>query len=721
MDNPKKRGSRIIGGIIIVLIVLFFALDYFIRQSAEFSPARVTNILLGALQFIILLLALILFFVLGRNLVRLYLERKQKILGAHFKTRLVIFFTALSFIPTLLLFLFASDIINRNIEQWFKAPLNKILDDTKTVAEGFRVTTSDLTLHFAQELSQDIKRQNLIAPENGAKLREFVRAKLTEYGLDLIGVYLNNEELFTYLNLNLPLQDYRDLQEDVLKRADFGEPLSDFQPMGTGEFIRRGVSFNIPKVGNILITTGRYLPQNYARSISSLSASLQRYQTRTLQKDLYKTLWLLTLIFVTLIIVFAATWIGFHIAKSITVPIEKLAEATKEVSKGNLSVKVEDPASDEIGMLIESFNQMTADLKTGQESIAQKTAEVEARKQSIETILNAITTGVIALDARGTITAINPSARDMLALTEKNIAGQHYRDVLSNDRYREFRKNIDAALKTRYRLTDREIALVLNGQQTTISLSLTPLKQPGQEFSGMIAVLDDLSQLIKAQKIAAWKEVAQRVAHEIKNPLTPIQLSAERIMRNLEKTEVGTNRVIEEGAKVIIQEAQTIKALVDEFSDFARLPKINLQPTDLHEIVRQVVALFRGIFADIEFDVNLSPDVPSALQLDPEQMKRVLINLIDNAIEAMNKKGRISIRTAFDGESQQVTVEVADTGPGISLEAQEKLFLPYFSTKKKGTGLGLAIVNQIVKEHNGDIQVQNNRPSGARFTVQIPV
>jgi two-component system nitrogen regulation sensor histidine kinase NtrY len=719
-DNLKKKGSRIIGAIIVVLIILFVTIDFFIRKGTEFSPTRVTNILLVSLQIIVLLLALILFFVLGRNLIKLYLERKGKVVGSHFKTKLVLFFTALSFIPTLLLFLFTSDLISRNIEQWFKMDPNRILEDAKSLADGFEVSTSETTLHFAQQLAKEISRQNLFRPENRSRLEEFIKAKLTEYKLDEIGIFLEEEELFSYLNPNLPLQDYQDLKMEIVKRAHLGELFSDIKPMGTGELIRRGVSFRISNIGNVLVTTGKFLPQNYAQKINTITTYGQRYQQRKIQKDLAKTFYLLTLIFVTLLIVFAATWIGFHIAKSITVPIEKLAQATKDVSKGNLSVRVEDPASDEIGILIDSFNQMISDLREGQQNIAQKTAELGARKQYIETILNAITTGVVALDAQGVITTINPSAREILALAEKNLTGKHYKEVLSHDRYAEFLKNIDWGMKARYRLTDKEIQLLLNGQQTTIALTLSPLKQPGKEFSGLIVILDDLTQLIRAQKIAAWKEVAQRVAHEIKNPLTPIQLNAERIIKNLKKTDASTGAVVMEGAKVIIQEAQTISTLVDEFSDFARLPKINLQSANIHEIIEQVIALFRGIFADIEFEVTLAPDVPPSIQIDPEQMKRVFINLIDNAIDAMNKKGKIFIQTIFDREPQQVKIEVSDTGPGVPVEDKEKLFLPHFSTKKKGTGLGLAIVSQIVKEHNGSIEVQNNRPNGAKFTVQIP-
>ncbi len=534
-DQRQKKGTRVVVGIILLLIVLFFVIDVFIRGSAEFSPGKVTNILLTALQFIVLLLALILMFVLGRYLTKLYLERKRKVAGAHFKTRLVIFFTALSFLPTLLLFIFSSQVINNSIEQWFRIDISSLVKDTRAVADGFYATTSDETLHFAQQLAREIQSRGLVDPAVRPRLESYIKTQLNEYKLDEISLFLENEELFSLLNPNLPLQDYRDLNSDDVRRAHLGQSLVDIKPMGTGELVRRGVSFNDPKLGAVLVTAGKFLPESLTKKMNSIMALDERYSMRGTQRDMTKTLYTLTLIFVTLIIVFTAIWIGFHIAKSITVPIQKLAYATKEVSRGNLSVKIEDPAADELGTLIDSFNQMTSDLRTGQEQVAQKTAEVAARQRTIETVLNAISTGVIALDARGLVTTINPAAREMLDLPDKDPAGRPFRDVLAPERFPDLGAVIDTALKNRTKISDREIQMVLGGQSKTISLSLTPLRRPGEDFSGMIVALDDLTQLINAQKIAAWKEVAQRVAHEIKNPLTPIQLNAERILRSFRK------------------------------------------------------------------------------------------------------------------------------------------------------------------------------------------
>ena len=721
MENTKRKGPRVVGAIIIFLIILFFTINFFIREAQQFSPTSVTNILLSSLQIIVALLLLILLFMLGRNLIRLNLERKRRVAGSQFKTKLLLFFMALSFIPTFLLFILASDLISRNIEQWFKTPIDQILADTNSLSEGFYQNNREITLHYAQQLSRTIQEQNLVNPQNRGPLMAFVRGKLKEYKLDEISIFLDEEELFSYMNPDLPFQYYRDLSKNIVKRAHLGEEISTIDSMGSGEMIRRGVSFNIPNTGNLLVAAGKYLPQNYAQKISNIRANVQRYRQLKTQKYRVKTFYLMTLIFVTLLIVFAASWIGFHLARGITVPIEKLANATKEVSKGNLDIQVEDPASDEIGQFIESFNQMISDLKESQHNIAQKTTELEGRKQYIESVLTNISTGVITISAENIITIINPSARSMLGLREKILVGRTLEEVLSDKRYIEIINSIQRGKQNNYQVSDKEIKISLDNQSVTLALTLSPLMQSNTEFSGLIIVLDDLTQLIKAQKIAAWKEVAQRIAHEIKNPLTPIQLSAERIIKKLKKDRTPKDEVISEGAHTIVQEAGTIKALVDEFSNFARMPKIQLQPTDLHNIIQQAITPFKGIFTEVKFNTSFSGEVPSPIRLDPEQMRRIFINLIDNAIDAMNKQGEVMIQTSFDQKQQRAQVEISDTGPGISEEDKEKLFLPHFSTKKKGTGLGLAIVNQIISEHKGSIHIEDNKPIGAKFIIQVPV
>ena len=720
MGPSRKRGPRLVGAFIIVLILVFFAIEFYIRESQEISPASVTKALLSTMQIIVLILFLVLFFVLGRNLVKLYLERKRNIVGSHFKTKLVLFNIALSFIPTLLLFFFASDLISRNIEIWFKTPFDKVMADTQSIADGLYAEAEQSTQHYAAELGRDIERQKLIQLENRLSLRDYIRRKLSEYGLDEIGIYLDGEELFTYLNPNLPLQNYKSIQAGAVAAAEPGKVLRSLEPMGNGEMVRRGAALQVAGVGKVLVAAGKFFPQSYIQKITNINSYVQRYNLLVPQKITVKTFYLFILMFITLLLIFAGSWIGFHLAKGITGPIEKLAQATREVSKGNLGVRVEDPASDELGTLIDSFNQMISDLKNSQTHIAEKTSELENRKQYIETVLNNITTGVLTLDAEGGITTINPSAREMLGLGDRAPIGQSFRAVLEDSKYSEMLSTINWGMKNRFRLSDKEITIMSNGQTTTLALALSPLPLADGRFTGMIVVFDDLTQLIKAQKIATWKDIAQRVAHEINNPLTPIQLSAERIIKTLKKTDQGATGVIEEGARTIIQETRVIKSLVDEFSNFARMPKVQLKSCDLRALIEETISLFRGIYAQIEIQASLAGDLPASVSLDAEQMKRVLTNIFDNAIEAMNKKGRITVQAFYEGTRQRVNIAISDTGPGISVEDKTKLFLPYFSTKKKGTGLGLAIVNQIIREHNGSIQVENNQPTGAKFIIQLP-
>jgi two-component system nitrogen regulation sensor histidine kinase NtrY len=720
MGPSRKRGPRLVGAFIIVLILVFFGIEFYIRESQEISPASVTKALLSIMQIIVLLLFLVLFFVLGRNLVKIYLERRKNIIGSHFKTKLVLFFIALSFIPTLLLFFFASDLISRNIEIWFKTPFDKVMADTQSIADGLYAEAEQATQHYAAELGRDIERQKLIQLENRLSLRDFIRRKLGEYALDEIGIYLDGEELFTYLNPNLPLQSYKPIQGGAASQAEPGQVFRSLEPMGNGEMVRRGIALQVSGVGRVLVAAGKFFPQSYIQKINNINSYVQRYNLLVPQKITVKTLYLFILMFITLLLIFAASWIGFHLAKGITVPIQKLAQATREVSKGNLSVRVEDPATDELGTLIDSFNQMISDLKTSQTHIAEKTTEIESRKRYIETVLNNIATGVITLDAEGSITTINPSAREMLVLGDQMPIGQSFQAVLRDDKYAEILAIINWGMRNRIRLSDKEITVMSNGQATTLALALSPLPVADGQFTGMIVVFDDLTQLIQAQKIATWKDVAQRVAHEINNPLTPIQLSAERIIKTLKKRDQSATGVIEEGAQTIIQETRVIKSLVDEFSNFARMPKVQLKSCNLRALIEETVALFRGIYAQIEIQASVAADLPAAVSLDAEQMKRVLINLFDNAIEAMDKKGRITVEAFYEIPRQRVNIAISDTGPGISVEDKAKLFLPYFSTKKKGTGLGLAIVNQIVREHNGSIQVENNQPTGAKFIIQLP-
>jgi len=392
-----------------------------------------------------------------------------------------------------------------------------------------------------------------------------------------------------------------------------------------------------------------------------------------------------------------------------------------------LSVKIEAKATDEIGTLIESFNRMTADLQNSKSkleeaniSLRQTNAELNRRRAYIETVVDTIAAGLLSIDRNGIITTFNPSAERILGLSADRFRGRP-----ANDVFKEFGLDLFQTAYDRMLADDRDdLALEgqvdLQGKLKTIGLNGSRMRDEADKDLGFVLVFEDLTELIKAQKVAAWQEVARRVAHEIKNPLTPIQLSAQRLRKKFYEKAPDFERVFDDATNVIVNEVSSLKHMVDEFSKFARLPAPQMARQSLHEVIEQVVALYRAAHKDITLIVNLDEELPP-INFDREQINRVLVNLFDNAIQAMNHKGRVWVSTRYDTKRKRAIVTVADEGPGIAPEDQERLFVPYFTRKKTGTGLGLAIVRRIITDHEGHIQAGNNLPKGAVFTFELPV
>jgi len=429
----------------------------------------------------------------------------------------------------------------------------------------------------------------------------------------------------------------------------------------------------------------------------------------------------------TLLIVFSALWVGMYLARGVTVPIQKLAEGTRAVAAGDLSYHVEVDAQDELGTLVESFNQMTSDLRAGQENLRQSrdslqatNTELDERRRYMEAMLANIGTGVISLNAEGEISTFNRAAARMLAMDAAEAIGHRFENVLSNEAFADLSSLMERA-KTRRTPLEDELSLDINGSRLTVAAHCSILRDSVGAYIGTVVVLDDLTELITAQKTAAWREVARRIAHEIRNPLTPIQLSAERIARRYRRDagDEGQYDVIEEGTRTILQEVDTLKGLVSEFSRYARMPTVSLVPANLQEIVENGLLACASMHDGIAVKRDFSPQVPT-IKADPNQLKRAFTNLFDNAVEAMEGDGTLRVSTSYDQQIQTVRIEIADTGPGISPEDKDRLFLPYFSRKRDGTGLGLAIVHQIVADHSGYVRVNDNQPNGTVFTIELP-
>ncbi len=461
--------------------------------------------------------------------------------------------------------------------------------------------------------------------------------------------------------------------------------------------------------------------------MATISSAFKEYKQQELLKNPIKTANLMILGIVTLLIIFSATWFGFYLSKSLTVPIQKLAEGTNRIALGDLDFTIEAAADDEMGSLVNSFNKMTADLKSSKEKIEQAAhdlqttnLELERRRRYMETILKNVAAGVISIDEKGIITTINKSAEDLLGINGAKSLNRPYAEIFSGEQMGAIGDLIKEMMASGRGSFERQIKLTSPDNVNEILVSGSILKDDGENNLGMVLVFEDITYLQKAQRAAAWREVARRIAHEIKNPLTPIQLSAQRLRKKYKDQFANDGTVFDECTKIIINQTDEIKNLVNEFSNFARMPATNPSPNDLMEVINESVALFKESKKNISFKVVSKNTLP-IFNLDKDQMKRAIVNILDNAVDAIEDKGTITVKASYDKTFQIARVEIADTGCGIPKEEKRKLFEPYFSTKKSGTGLGLSIVSTIISDHNGYIRVKDNNPRGTKFIIELPV
>jgi two-component system nitrogen regulation sensor histidine kinase NtrY len=500
-------------------------------------------------------------------------------------------------------------------------------------------------------------------------------------------------------------------ETEFLTRALRGLEVTRTQVFGDGDVIRGGVPV-YSKDKRILgvVVVDYFVPKSVTKRALQISQSYEQYKYLTFLKTPVKNSYILTLLLITLVIIFAATWFGIYLSKGITVPIQKLAEGTHEVAQGNWDYKIDAGGDDEIGVLMNSFNQMTGDLK-------QIKLELERRGNVVQTLLANIAAGVISVDPVGKITTWNKAAEQMLGAKADVALGKTYQDVFRAESLRGIREIIESVKGLES--VEREIKIAQQGQLLTAVVSAATLRDDDGSILGVMVFLEDITQIQKVQRMEAWREVARRIAHEIKNPLTPIQLSAERLRKRYAKMLEDDGGILDKCTTTIIQQVDELKNLVNEFAQFARLPSAQLTSNDLNEIVSEALFLFKEGHKDIQFQFH--SEIVPPLELDREQIKRVLINLLDNAVAAVNGAGEIKLSTAFDRTRGVVTLEVADNGCGLAAETRSRIFEPYFSTKENGTGLGLTIVSQIIEDHRGYVRALNNEPRGTRFSIELPV
>ncbi len=720
-EYRKRRRERILIALTLVLVVAITSLEVFLVHQGG-QPVTGSLLAFGLLNLNTLLLLLFTFLIF-RHLTKLFLERRRRVFGSRLRIRLVLAFISLTMLPTLFLFFMAWQLISSRVDYTLDRQVEESLNRAREMSLSFARQVEDRLQVTARLLGQEIKDR-----EEGNSWQAFLEPRREQYrltGLEIIkpdgslvaGSYASHEE-------NLPSLSQQDLsptpegaKSPVRQWTPQGELLSVFVPLGQN-----------PAGGPESYLTARQLiPQPQLLKMAEAGRTLQDLRQQQLLFSPMRVSHYLALVIVTLITVMAAIWLAFYMAREITTPIRQLAEGALKVAGGDYDFHIAGEGKDEIGFLVRSFNKMTQDLQRSQAQLADAYRQlseshglISTQKRDMEILLKNVAAGVIGVDAAGRVTIINDSAAQMLRLQRDAVLGQDSRVLLPEAEYQRLGEVVAEARRSPRGTVEKPLHLVLPDQTLYLLLKPTVLKDEAGKDLGVVMVFEDLTELEQAQRLAAWREVARRIAHEVKNPLTPIKLAAQRLQRRYAGRLGDDGKVFEECSQIIVKQVDELKNLVNEFSRFARLPHLSLAPQDLNALVEETLLLYREVQPRISLEFQPDPELESVV-LDREQVKRMLLNLLDNALASISGAGNITIQVRGDVARDRVALIVTDTGRGVPDRDKVRIFEPYFSTKRGGTGLGLAIVNSIVTEHQGRIRVEDNRPRGARFVIEIPM
>jgi len=730
-EKRKRVREATVIGLAVVLIVLLTGVEIRLTQISSTAPLSSNVVIFGMINIIILLVVLLVYLI-SRNVLKLLVESRGSIFATRLRTKLVISFVGLSLIPTMLLFFASASFITNSVQNWFNIQIETSLNESLEVAQTYYKTSAGNALLFARQLSSVIRRDRLLNDDNVSRMKVFVREKQKEYNLGIVEVFsAQREELVRASNPEVPLGDLTSPASEDISQALKGKELTKVNSVGKADLIRGIVpiysTYNDRDVVGVIVVN-YYVPHSLVSKMREISSSYHEFRRLKLLKSPITTGYLLILFLIASVIVFLAFWIGIYLANSMTRPIQSLVEGTRAVADGATTVRIDAEGPDEIGMLVRSFNIMAADLQTKRQALSDSNEEltrinleIESRRRYMETVLRNVAAGVVSVDRNGLLTTVNKSAERLLNIDTEKVMGRHFREVLRDAHLDIVRDALRDMAVMRHDTVTRQITLDIKGERRVLQMNLTMLRDEQDEFIGSVLVLDDLTQIVKGQRMAAWREVARRIAHEIKNPLTPIQLSAQRLRkRYLERFSADEDgRIFDECTSMISKAVDELKVLVNEFSSFARMPAVQPAANDLNELVRETLTLYQEAHRAVRFDFIPDTSLP-ILKIDRDQIKRVLINILENAVAAMEVQGSITIVTSYDTELKMVSCSIADDGPGVSPEVRNRLFEPYFSTKKGGTGLGLAIVTSIVADHNGFVRFRDNKPRGACFVLELP-
>jgi two-component system nitrogen regulation sensor histidine kinase NtrY len=720
---------------IVALVGALAGLLALASRSSALTPDFLAEFVLYALSATDLTILVALVFVLARNIVKLVVERRRALPFARFRAKLVAALLGMTFIPAVLVLIVGSELIRNSVDRWFNAPMEQVLASAQGIAADYYQEQQRVVSSFSLRLARRLAPLD-VAAADPAVVQTAVQSDEPADHVELVEVFsvaapaagaAAIRSVARVQAEGLPAGTDASSAALAERAASSGAEATAVDRLASGaEFIRSAMPIRAGAEGPVrgVVVASHYLPRDFVDRARGMTSAFESYQQLRVLKGPVTRVYVSFFLMLTLMILVGATWMGLYMAKRITRPVQLLATAAHEIGAGRFDYRVEIQSHDEFGSLAEAFNVMAGDLATSREQLERSSValerrhhDVESRRRYVETVLERIASGVVSVDAAGRIRTWNSAARRLLGI-DSDVSGQRAADVFGAPGLSPLGALL-AESTTARDTRPQDVSITRDGRELHLAVVLSPLRREDGGHDGVVVVFDDISPLIRAQKVAAWREVARRLAHEIKNPLTPIQLSAERLRRHFGQAPDATRALVEECSSTIITEVESLKGLVDEFSQFARMPAPRAVPTDVHALLDGALALYDGLLPNVRIERRYGDGLPR-VSVDPEQMRRVVLNLVDNAVEAMHRSGTIAISTEHDNGNNLLRIVVADDGPGIPPAERDKLFLPYYSTKQRGSGLGLAIVRRIVAEHGGAIDVTDNVPRGTRFVLELP-
>ncbi|MGD0736345.1 MAG: ATP-binding protein [Terracidiphilus sp.] len=736
LGDPRRRPAALLAGGFLLLVALFGVLQAFNIPGVRFLNPETSGETLAFTGLIVLVFLLLLVFMmlLLRTILKLFADQSSSALGARLRTRMVLGAALIALIPAIFMFLFSFGLMNRSIDRWFSQPISEIREDSNRVVlelahyvtNNARVEAESIaasgTVDQDQAQLEDLLQSHRITLAGGFTMVYGRDSKLlagfqapAESSRAVLLPWLDQGEEGTAVPLSGPLSANL---LTLSQRRD--EPMIDV----SGQEYALGVSAT--GSGKVVVVA-LPMPQGLNQTVVRIRSGAADYWELFRARHQIRTMFFLLLLVITVVVFFSSVWLALFLSKQITRPVEALGNAMDEIAAGQYDHRVAVIATGEMGELVRAFNHMAADLEASRQlaesSSAQLTAAnlaIEERRRELETIVETIPSGVVTLNGAGVVLQSNRAFAVLMGRREDvGLGGERIENLLPAD----CAEDLAGVIRRGLRMGAASTEIEFHARGRTMHLAITSARlELGHGVPGTVLVVEDTTELLRAQRQLAWKEVAQRVAHEIKNPLTPIALSAERIGKHLDRGQVDSPSVIRKCAEVILGCVGTLRTLVDQFSALAQFPAPQPRACDMNKVAEEALALFAGRLDGITVQRDLEPGLPTVLA-DPEAIRRALANLIDNAAEAMQGSllRILGVHSSLSEDGAAVEVSVSDTGHGLTDEIRERLFLPFYSTKHRGTGLGLSIAAKIAQEHGGSLRAEANTPKGARFLLRLPL